>query len=92
MSRSGEHFDRPGDPAEDDVEQQRQQLAETVDALSEKLDVVGRAKTGARHEAEMVKQQSRQPLAIGGAAAVVVLLGLMMLRRKRRRRNPKEES
>jgi hypothetical protein len=63
------------------VEQQREEVAATVDALLGKADVAGRAKDAARRQKETIEQNWR-PLAAGAAAAAVVLGTVVMLRRR----------
>lgn len=65
------------------VEQQREEVAATVDALLGKADVAGRAKDAARHQKETIEQNWR-PLAAGAAAAAVVLGTVVVLRHRYR--------
>ncbi len=59
------------------IEQQREELAKTVDALQAKFDVRSRA----RHQADRIKQH---PEWLGAAAVVVVAVaGLVVWRRLR---------
>ncbi|MFC9978916.1 DUF3618 domain-containing protein [Gordonia sp. NPDC127522] len=69
------------------IEQQREELAETVDALAAKLDVPARVNEAASktaHTAE-VKAQENQTVLIGAAVAAVVALGAFIVIRRRRR-------
>ncbi len=94
MSTTG---DNPSpEEIEADIERQREQLAETVDALTAKLDV----KQQAQHKVEDVKQQAQhkvadvkdrattddgkpRPEVIAAGVAVLVLVVLIMRRRRR---------
>jgi len=70
------------------IEQQRTELAETVDALTQKLDVPSRVKTTASHSIETIRRtadQNRPAVAAAAATAVAVFL-LITLQRKRRNR------
>ncbi len=68
-----------------DIERQREQLAETVDQLTHKLDVKAQAK------AKVVDIQDRattddgkpRPEVLGAAAAAVALVGLLIWWRRR---------
>ena len=69
------------DPAriEADIAHQREQLAHTVDALSEKLDVKARAQRKAAHLKDSATTDSGRPrptllLAVGGALTAAALL------------------
>ena len=64
------------------VEQQREQVAATVDALIAKADVSARAKDAARHQKDVIEQNWRPIAAAVGAAAVV--LGTVIVIRRRR--------
>jgi MYXO-CTERM domain-containing protein len=70
MTRTQEELERQ-------IEQQREQLADTVDALQAKLDV----KTRAQHKAGEVR---RDPAWIAGAAVAVLALGALVVWRRRR--------
>ena len=68
-----------------DIERQREQLADTVDALQHKLDV----KAHAKHKAEEVRDRAttasgkpRPELVAAGAALAVLVVGLIVLRRR----------
>ncbi|ORM25159.1 DUF3618 domain-containing protein [Williamsia sp. 1135] len=82
----------PTDPADDQtppppVEQQRAELAETVEALAQKLDVPTRVKSAAAdtaHTAQVKAIENQQPLAAFGAAGVVAIIAIVLLRRRRR--------
>lgn len=70
------------------VEQQRQELAETVDALAAKLDVPARVNDAASKTAHTAqeKAQENQTVLIGAVlAAVLAVGGIIILRRRRRR-------
>ncbi|MDV7242357.1 MULTISPECIES: hypothetical protein [Rhodococcus] len=64
------------------VEQQRADLAATVDALHKKIDIGSRAKAHARHDIETLKQQPQRAAAVGVVASL--LLVLLVVRRRRR--------
>jgi type VI protein secretion system component VasF len=61
---------------EQQIAQQRESLAHTVDALQAKLDV----KAHAQHKAHEI---SRSPAWIGGAVAVVIAVGAFVVWRRR---------
>jgi hypothetical protein len=69
-----------------DIEQQREQLAETVDQLAHKLDVKAQAKA----KVDDLKDRATtddgkpEPALIGIAAGAVVLVGLLIWWRRRR--------
>lgn len=63
-----------------DLEQTREHLAETVDALSHKLDV----KTRTRETASTVRREHGRELTVGAAVTTVVVVGLILWRRRRR--------
>lgn len=70
------------------VEQQRAELAETVEALTQKLDVPTRVKAAASdtaHTAQVKAKDNQQMLMISGAAGVGAILVIVLLRRRRRR-------
>lgn len=69
------------------VEQQRQELAETVDALAAKLDVPARVNDAASKTAHtaQVKAQENQTALIGAAVAAVLAVGGIIILRRRRR-------
>ncbi|MGC4935980.1 DUF3618 domain-containing protein [Gordonia sp. DT30] len=69
------------------IEEQRAELADTVDALTNRLDVparVGAAKDRATHAA-VDTARDNQTTIIGAVAAVVVALGAIIVIRRRRR-------
>ena len=70
MSRTQEELERQ-------IEQQREDLAHTVDALQAKLDVKARA----QHKAQEVR---RHPAWIGGAVAAAVAIGVLVAWRRHR--------
>lgn len=63
------------------VEQQREDVAATVDALLAKANVSARAKEAAKHQKETI-EQNWQPIAAGVAVAAVVLVTAVVLRRR----------
>ena len=66
------------DELERNIEQQREELAKTIDALQAKFDVKSRA----QHKAEDLRQH---PVWLGGAAvAVVVAVAALVVWRRRR--------
>ncbi|EME18947.1 DUF3618 domain-containing protein [Rhodococcus triatomae] len=64
------------------AEHQRAELATTVEALADKADVTGRAKTKARTELERVRHDPKLAALLAGAVAGVVTVAT--LRRIRR--------
>ncbi|MFE0748453.1 DUF3618 domain-containing protein [Gordonia sp. NPDC058843] len=68
------------------VEQQRQELAETVDALAAKLDVPARVNDAASKTAHtaQVKAQENSTVLIGAAVAAVLAVGAFVIIRRRR--------
>ena len=70
MSRTQEELERQ-------IEQQREQLADTVDALQAKLDV----KAHAQRKADEVRHD---PAWLAGAAVAVLAIGALVLWRRRR--------
>jgi hypothetical protein len=70
---------------EADIERQREHLADTVDALTHKLDVKAQAKERASHLADLVTTSSGRPRPelVAGAVAFVVGAGLMVWWRRR---------
>ncbi|WP_439031977.1 DUF3618 domain-containing protein [Gordonia terrae] len=75
-------------PADDPppIEQQRQELAETVDALAAKLDVPARVSEAASETAHTakVKAQENRTVVIGAAVAAVLAVGAIVIVRRRR--------
>ena len=73
------------DPEEirQDIEGTREELGDTVDALSAKADVKGRATSAINEQRDQLVARTReQPLQyLGAAAAVGMVFGLMMRRR-----------
>jgi hypothetical protein len=69
------------------VEQQRQELAATVDALAAKLDVPARVNDAASRTAHtaQVKAQENSTVLIGAAVAAVLAVGTIVIVRRRRR-------
>ncbi len=71
------------------VAEQRAELADTVDALSARLDVRERARTQAHASADQLKQQAGgHPAAMVGAAGALAAVVVTLLVRRRRRRRP----
>lgn len=73
-----------GDPPP--IEQQREELAETVDALAAKLDVPARVNTAASetaHTAKVKAEENRTAL-IGVAVAAVLAIGTVIIVERRR--------
>jgi hypothetical protein len=68
---------RTQDELERQIEQQREDLAHTVDALQAKLDVKARA----QHKAQEIR---RHPAWIGGAVVAAVAIGALVVWRRRR--------
>ncbi|MEE4021796.1 DUF3618 domain-containing protein [Gordonia sp. PKS22-38] len=67
------------------VEQQRAELAETVDALARKADVKARVQDSAADLAQTARN-NQNTLAAGGAAALGLVAVLVITRRWRRNR------
>lgn len=70
------------------VEQQRAELAETVEALTQKLDVPARVKSAAAdtaHTAQVKAKDNQQTLVVAGAAGLGAIIAIVVLRRRRRR-------
>jgi len=75
-----------------EIEATREQLGQTVDELSSRLDVPARAREGAARAKDTAVETYREspPLVIGGALALVgVVVGLVMWRKKRATRRRK---
>lgn len=68
---------------ESDIAQTRNELGETVNALSAKADVTGRAKQNAKEKVAIVKRSV--PVEAVVAGAVLAVIGLVLVRRRRRR-------
>lgn len=70
---------------EADIERQREQLADTVDALTHKLDVKAQAKERASRLVDRATTPSGRPRPelVAAAAAFVVTAGLMVWWRRR---------
>lgn len=69
------------------VEQQRAELAETVEALTQKLDVPTRVKSAATetaHTAQVKAKDNQQTLVVAGAAGIGAIIAIVLLRRRRR--------
>lgn len=74
------------DELQAEVDATREHLAETVDALTDKLDVPGRAKDKAHEVGEAAKQQAQDPKVRVGTVAIAaaVVIGVVVLVRRRR--------
>ncbi len=79
---------RSKDQIEADIAATREQLGNTVDALSHRLDVKSRLKEQAQEGREQaVRRMQEQPaIPIAAAAGAVLLLALTVWRRRRRRK------
>jgi cobalamin biosynthesis Mg chelatase CobN len=76
---------RTPDEIEADIEQQRAQLAGTLDALSAKLDVKAQAQAKVAEVKNRATTESGRPrteLIVVGAAVVVVMVALVLWRRR----------
>jgi MYXO-CTERM domain-containing protein len=80
------------DDLQSDIERTREELGETVGALSEKLDVKTRAEQTVQETKDAVAQRSQEVAAnikekpavpVGALLAVVALVGLVVWRRRR---------
>jgi len=75
-----------------EIEATREQLGQTVDELSSRLDVPARAREGAARAKDTAVETYREspPMVIGGALALVgVVVGLVVWRKKRATRRRK---
>lgn len=72
------------DEIQADIERTRNQLGETVAALSSKVDVKQKVKQKATHSKELVAQKAHAAPAVplGLVAAVAVLLGIVIWKRR----------
>jgi F0F1-type ATP synthase alpha subunit len=78
---------RSREQIEEEIEATRRQLGETVDQLSERLDVKSRIKAEAQHRREqLAAEMQRRPAVPAAVAAGVVLLTTLVVWRRRRRR------
>jgi len=75
---------------EADIARTRERLGDTVDALSERLDVKAQAKKKAQQtkdraksKAQHIQDQAGPALPIGAAVAVVLVVALIIWRRQR---------
>lgn len=71
---------------EADIARQREELADTVNQLQQRLDVKSRARDEVRHLKDRATTSSGRPrtdLAVAAVAAVMVLTGLVLIRRRR---------
>ncbi|HET8561540.1 MAG TPA: DUF3618 domain-containing protein [Marmoricola sp.] len=73
---------RSKEEIEADIARTRQQLGETVDALSQKLDVKSRLKERAKQGREQAAEAPVVPIAV---VAGVVLLATLLVRRRRKK-------
>ena len=78
---------RHRDELQAEVDATREHLAETVDALTDKLDVPGRAKDKAHEVGDAAKQQAQDPKVQVGTVVVAaaVVGGVILIVRRRRR-------
>ncbi|MGE2733389.1 DUF3618 domain-containing protein [Mycolicibacterium vaccae] len=81
------------DEIQADIERTREELADTVGALSDKMDVKARAQEKVAHTKEAVAQRShevvdtakaRPAIPLGAIAAAVAAIGLVIWLRRRR--------
>lgn len=74
------------DELQAEVDATREHLAETVDALTDKLDVPGRAKDKAHEVGEAAKQQAQDPKVRVGTVAIAaaIVIGVVLIVRRRR--------
>ncbi|GAB2875575.1 DUF3618 domain-containing protein [Nocardioides pacificus] len=90
---SGKHEGEPVEPGspeaiEADIARQREQLADTVDALQRQLDFKTRAQdklAELRRQATDADGKPKPAVSAGVAGAVVLLVGLIVLKRRRSR-------
>lgn len=77
--------DRRTTELEAEIEEQREQLAETVDQLAHKLDVKAQAKERSQQVADRATTDTGRPrpALVGAVAGVVVLTGLLVWWRRR---------
>ena len=71
---------------EADIAEQREQLAETIDALTAKLDVKSQAKAKAADVKDRVTTDSGKPrpeLLVGAGVLVAVVVGVLVWRHRR---------
>lgn len=76
----------PGPAQTTPVEEQRAELAETVDALTQKLDVPTRVKSAATdsaHTAQVKAKDNQQVLVASGAVGLSAIIAIVLLRRRR---------
>jgi MYXO-CTERM domain-containing protein len=86
MSKSGVNGSSP-EAIEADIQRQRDELADTVSALQERLDVKARAKEKATELKDRATTDTGKPrpeFAALAAAAVAGLVGLVVWRRRHR--------
>ena len=89
MSGTNESNGTGSTPAEieADIERQREQLADTVDALQHKLDVTSRTQDKVAHLRDRATTPDGKPrpeVAAGAAAVVALVVGLVVWRRRSR--------
>lgn len=76
---------RTPEEIERDIESQREQLADTIDALTAKLDVKGQAQAkvaDVRHRATTSAGRPRPAVAVAGVVAVAAAVALLWWRRR----------
>ena len=77
---------RTPEQIEADIEQQREQLAETIDALTAKIDVKARAKDQVadwKDQATTDAGKPRPELLVGVGVVVAVVVGVLVWRHRR---------
>ena len=76
---------RTPEEIEADIAAQREQLAETIDALTHKLDVKSQAKAKAADVKERATTETGKPrpeLLVGAGVVVAVVVGVLVWRRR----------
>ena len=72
---------RDADEIKDDIERTREDMAQTLDAIGERVS----PKLQAERQVERLRQSGIEPKQIGAAAAGLVMVIFLMLRRRARR-------